>query len=174
VTKRPRRRPREYLIRQKTDYEAALARRSIELIRDGLPPEHSPDRLAGFTLGKLLLRHRESPHSPGSINERQFYAGCEWATVVHRYAHIMGFRVTIPSPAFDMVGRGGISLADDPSEAEAVEVKSKFRECFAATQGSPILWGICVENWPVGTLAAEDYGALREGLNALDRVLCRH
>ena len=33
-----------------------------------------------------------------------------------------------------------------------------------------ICWGVCIDDRPIGSLSAEDYGNLRAGLNALARV----
>jgi hypothetical protein len=172
-------RSREYIIRHRNDYEQTLARRSIELIRDGIEPSHSPDRLAGFTLGRLLLRHRQSPRSEGSITERQYNAGSEWTAIVHRHAAINGYRLTVHSPSFSMVG--GMSCARDPSFEEVSGVRRKWSGCYNALMEAcrtfggvrirDVTYGVCVENWPLDALSRDDYGMLRVGLNAIGRAL---
>ena len=47
-----------------------LAMRARDLTRDNVSPVHAGDALAGFTLGRLLLRHRADRSDPGSITQR--------------------------------------------------------------------------------------------------------
>src|SRR5215470_10875600 len=83
-----------------------IAARLRELRREGVPVQDRQgalDALAGFTLGRLLLRNRADPGDPGSINEQQYNAGHEWAKLVRRHAALMGYALGTPkSPSFVM------------------------------------------------------------------------
>src|SRR3989442_641811 len=87
-----------------------VADRLRELRHDGVPARDrnaALDALAGFTLGRLLLRNRADPGDPGSVNEQQYNAGQEWAKLVRRHAAIMGYALGSPkSPSFVLVGSG--------------------------------------------------------------------
>src|SRR5687767_10035711 len=83
-----------------------LAARARDLLRDNVSPKHVEDALAGFTLGRLLLRHRADRSDPGSITPSQYHAGDDWSRIVRAHARIMGYSLSRPSPSFVTVGRG--------------------------------------------------------------------
>ncbi len=157
--------------------------RERELILAGVPDAfakaNSHNALAGFTLGQLYLRHQADNGDPGSINEKQFHAGETWSNIVHQHAALHGYSLRIHSPSFVMVG-GGQDCSPDP-EAETVKrIREEWTACYKVlmqeckSQGMRlrnVVFGVCVENWPVGQLARSDFGTLRVGLNALARVL---
>ncbi len=168
-----------------------IAVRNRELERDGLVvafakneggraviKRTADDRLSGFTLGRLLLRYRQDKSNPSSISDVQFEAGEAWHRIVRQHAMIHGYQLSVRSPSFVMVGgRGEGSLPDGETIAR---VKKQFQGCYDAIMESckdhglqlrNILYGVVVENWPASCLSHEDYGLLREGLNALARVL---
>ncbi len=163
-----------------------LAARARELFRDQVSPEHATDALAGFTLGRLLLRNRADRSDPGSITQAQYDAGDEWSKIVRAHAGIMGYSLSCPSPSFVMVGTGPI-CACDPGEAEVIGIRRKYSDCYRAlldagkvfkdhrrvtgVEVAMICWDVCIDNRPIGTLSAADYGNLRAGLNALVKVL---
>lgn len=158
----------------------ALAYRRRDLLRDGVRPEHALDALAGFTLGRLLLRNRADPSDPGSINEEQYNAGEAWAKLVRRHAAIMGYTLSSPkSPSFVMVG-GGLSCEAEAGEDEIVGVRRRFSDCYNALMEAcrihglatrDVTYAVCLDNRPLGSLSHDDYGHLRIGLNALAKVL---
>ena len=112
-----------------------IAVRLRELRRCGVPvrDRHAAlDALAGFTLGRLLLRHRADVSDPGSINEQQYDAGQEWAKLVYRHAIVMGYSLGSPkSPSFILVG-AGLSCAQEPNEQEIIVVRRRWSDCYRA------------------------------------------
>ena len=160
-----------------------IAVRLRELRRCGVPvrDRHAAlDALAGFTLGRLLLRHRADLSDPGSINEQQYDAGQEWAKLVYRHAVVMGYSLGSPkSPSFILVG-AGLSCAQEPNEQEIIVVRRRWSDCYRAlmetckTHGlavRDITYAVCIENRSIDLLTPADYGNLRIGLNALAKVL---
>jgi hypothetical protein len=160
-----------------------IAVRLRELRRDGVPVrdcQGALDALAGFTLGRLLLRNRADPGDPGSVNEQQYDAGQEWAKLVRRHAAIMGYGLGPPqSPSFVMAGSGP-SCAAEPGAAEIMAVRRQWSDCYRAlmdvcrTHGlavRDIVYAVCVENRNINSLSPRDFGNLRIGLNALVRIL---
>jgi len=160
-----------------------IAVRLRELRRCGVPvrDRHAAlDALAGFTLGRLLLRHRADVSDPGSINEQQYDAGQEWAKLVYRHAIVMGYSLGSPkSPSFILVG-AGLSCAQEPNEQEIIMVRRRWSDCYRAlmetckTHGlavRDITYAVCIENRSIDLLTPADYGNLRIGLNALAKVL---
>jgi len=160
-----------------------IAVRLRELRRCGVPvrDRHDAlDALAGFTLGRLLLRHRADVSDPGSINEQQYDAGQEWAKLVYRHAIVMGYSLGSPkSPSFILVG-AGLSCAQEPNEQEIIVVRRRWSDCYRAlmetckTHGlavRDITYAVCIENRSIDLLTPADYGNLRIGLNALAKVL---
>jgi hypothetical protein len=163
-----------------------LAVRTRDLGWDGIGPEHAKDALAGSTLGRLLLRCRADRSDPGSITQLQYEAGDDWSRIVRAHAKIMGYRISRPSPSFVMVGTG-LSCASDPEKAEVLRIRRSYSECYRALidagtvfknqrkatglEVAMICWDVCLNNRPIATLSAADYGNLRAGLNALAKVL---
>ncbi len=146
-----------------------------------LEGDEAKDPLAGFTLGVLLLRDRQSKGNPGGITQSQYDAGDKWASIVRRHASVMGYELKrqIKSPSFSFVG-GGRDCSDEPSDGAIAEIRDQFRLTYDAimqvcqTHGihvRNILFDVCVDNRAVLTLSEMDYGNLRLGLNALVRVL---
>lgn len=168
---------REYLIRQRTDYEMAVARRAVDLLRDNISGEHAAEYLAGFTLGRLRLRGRADHSDPSGIDEKQYNAGMEWTALVHKHAGIMGYKLHIRSPSVQMVSNG-LSCLQEPAEDEILQVRRQWRDCYNALMGavknyhnnhriSELAYGVCIENWPVNRLIGQDFGLLRIALNSL-------
>jgi hypothetical protein len=160
-----------------------IAVRLRELRRERVPvndKQGALDALAGFTLGRLLLRNRADPGDPGSVNEQQYNAGQEWAKLVRRHAVIMGYALgTAKSPSFVTVGSGH-SCAEEPDEADIISVRRQWSDCYRAlmdvcrTHGlavRDIVYAVCIDNRNINSLSATDFGNLRIGLNALAKVL---
>jgi hypothetical protein len=160
-----------------------LAIRARELRAAGFEPrfagQHASDALAGFTLGVLHLRWQADRNDPGGISPEQFNAAQAWTRLVHRHAAIMGYSLNIRTPSFIMVGSGITCLAE-PEEKEILSVRRQWSDCYNALMAaardhglrvSIVTYGVCVENWPVGTLSGADLGLLRIGLNALGKVV---
>lgn len=159
-------------------YAETLIRRGKELQSEGIDPEHAPNRLAGFTLGKLRLMFKEDSANPEGITQQQYDDGCEWAEVIHRHAQIMGYRLSVKSPALLFVG--GSSTAAEPTQEIIAAIKSKFINCYNALmvvsraeglRARDVAYGVCVDNWPLGILSRDDLGTLRIALNAIGRAL---
>lgn len=158
-----------------------LAVRRKFLEQDRVDPKNAADPLASYTLGRLLLRNRKNDQDPGSISQEQYEAGEAWAKIVHRHASIMGYNLTTRSPSFVMVGTG-LSCGSEPEEDEILRVRRKYSDCYNALMEvcrdhglrvRDVVYGVCVENWPVGQLGPAEYGCLRIGLNAIGRALTK-
>jgi hypothetical protein len=158
---------------------AVLAVRARHLMADGISGEHAADALAGFTLGRLLLRYRTDHTDPSGISQAQFDAGDTWCKIVHRHAAIMGYKLRTKTPSFIMVS-GGLSCGDEPDEETILRVRRQFSDCYnfmasaAKDHGRRVIdvtYGVCVENWPMNALYERDYGDLKIGLNTLGRAL---
>jgi hypothetical protein len=163
-----------------------LAMRARDLLSDQIAPEHAQDALAGFTLGRLLLRGRADPSNPGSITQAQYDAGDDWSEIVRAHARLMGYSLTSTSPSFELV-KGGLSCDSDPQRTEVMRIRRKYSDCYRALidagtvfkdyrkasglEVAMICWDVCIDNRPLGTLSAADYGNLRAGLNALVKAL---
>jgi hypothetical protein len=163
-----------------------LAARARALLDDKVSPEHAKDALAGFTLGRLLLRNRADRSDPGSITQKQYDAGDDWSRIVRAHARVMGYGLSRPTPSFVMIG-SGLSCAADPAEDEVMRIRRKYSDCYRALidagmvfkdrrkvtgiEVAMICWDVCIDNRPISTLSAADYGNLRAGLNALAKVL---
>lgn len=171
-----------------------LAVRRRELMLDGIRPSYTDresqkvhdnvrDALAGFTLGRLLLKWRQSPGCPDSVTQAQFDAGEAWTAIVHRHAAVLGYSLGRPSPGFIMVSTG-VSCASDPEETEVTTIRRKYSDCYNAlmdvgreshegTGIALITYAVCIEDRSLRTMAGREFGNLRVGLNALSRVLTR-
>ena len=144
----------------------------------GIDTGEALNALAGYTLGKLLLRGRSRPKDPGSISQEQYDAGSEWLKIVCRYSAINGFKSGIHSPSFAMVG-GGRSTAE-PDDEQIHRIVQRWTLCHKALREAcrehglrvhEVTRGVVVDNWDLAWLDAKDYGDLRTGLNALAKVL---
>lgn len=166
---------------EKQYYAQTLARRGYELESLGLKPEHAGNPLAGFTLGRIYLLHQQSSEDPMGISEVQYNAGNMWAGIVHDHARIMGYKLSVKSPAFVMVS-AGVSCATDPTQEEVDRVRSKWKASYDALmeacreldmglRARDVTYGVCVENWPMKFLTTDDIGKLRTSLNYIGRAL---
>lgn len=160
-----------------------LAVRARELRKAGFAAgfagKYASDALAGFTLGVLHLRWQANKDDPGGISREQFNTAQAWTRLVHRHAAVMGYTLTIRTPSFIMVG-GGTSCMAEPDEREIIAVRRQWSDCYNALMSacrdhgirvSIVTYGVCIENWPIGTLSHEDLGRLRIGLNAIGKVV---
>ena len=170
---------REHERRQRLDYEARLARRALDLIGDGVGAAHAEDKLAGSSLGRLLLRGQADRRDPGGISQRHYNTGQRWSHIVYRHAALMGYRLQLRTPSFDMVG-GGESCAAPPDDAQIAEVRNDFRLCYDAVmevcrlhtlRAREATYGVCILNWPLSQLRRKDFGLIRLTLNAIGKAL---
>lgn len=137
------------------------------------------DRLSGYTLGQLWLRKQQDRTCPGSISEDQFEAGEAWASlVIARKTLDESRRLGTKTPSFSMVAGGGSS--GEPDQDKIDRIRKRWQSCedaLNACAGDPVwkikqvLYGVCVENWPIVQLSETDLGQLRTGLNAVGRAL---
>lgn len=154
--------------------------RERELESLGIDKKHALDQLAGFTLGLLRLRGRDSENKdPGGISQEQYEAGQSWARIVHRYMAINGMKGGIRTPSFLMVA-GGMDTAPDPDERDILRVRRQFVDCYDALAHAAqshghrvqlVTWSVCIENIAVRFLTPACYGYLRVGLNALGKAV---
>lgn len=134
------------------------------------------DAKAGFTLGKLLLFHEQGDRMRG-ISRQQFEAGDYWSGLCRRHASIMGYSLGMKSFVLGTVG--GLSTTD-PLEETVIYIRRQWSDCYNGLcalipdytdRPLKLAFGICVEDWPVGVLTANDFGLLRVALNTLGRSL---
>jgi hypothetical protein len=134
------------------------------------------DAKAGFTLGRLLLFHEQGDVQRG-INRKQFEAGDYWAGLCRRHAAIMGYSLGVKSPTLGQIG--GLSTTE-PLEETVIYVRqqwsnayNRLRDLIPDYSDRPLKlsFGVCVENWPIGVLTANDYGLLRIALNTIGQAL---
>lgn len=170
---------RQSRLENKKYYEMTLERRGRELERDGLSAEHAPNRLAGFTLGRLRLLHDPKGKFSDGISLPQYNTGCELAEIIHDHANINGTKLHVKSPSALFIG--GRSTREDPDKEYVKEVSDKFVACYNAMakvcriEGSPrafyLTYGICVDNWPIEAMKPGEVGLLRLALNEIGNAL---
>lgn len=167
---------REHERQQQIDYEARLAKRASQLEIEGIAPENAHLGLAGFSLGKLYLRFKADKSDPGSISRRQYEAGDRFARICRRHQIIMGLPRGVQAQSLN--GVGGKSLWEPP-QSEIDEARGEFRACydalavFARTNrgAQELVYGVCVDNWPINDLSEKQFGTLRSALNELWKAL---
>lgn len=166
-----------------------IAVRERELRNDGIilhqlryngvsevPTSTATDAKAGFTLGRLLLFHEQGDRARG-INRKQYETGEFWGSLCRRHSAIMGYSLGLKSPILGQVN--GLSTTE-PLEETILYVRQQWSNaynglrCLIQDYGDRPLklsFGVCVENWPVGVLTANDYGLLRIALNTIGQAL---
>ena len=137
------------------------------------------DRLSGFTLGRLYLRYQQDKGNPGSISREQFEAGEAWASLaISRKSIDDSFRLGPKSPSFSLISAGRSFGEMDPERVE--RIKTRWAACDIALSEvclhhgwklKQVLYGVCIENWPIDQISETDLGLLRTGLNTVARVL---
>ena len=142
-------------------------------------PKDALDPLAGFTLGKLLLRGRVDPSDPGSISQDQYEAGEAWAKLCRLHSQIHGYSLGPKSPSTDMIGQG-LSCIKEPDKETIIQIRRKWEDCYNSLMEAcrshglkvrNITFSVCVENIEIGALGTSDFGLLRIGLNAVGKSL---
>ena len=132
------------------------------------------DTRLGYPLGRLCVA--------GYITEKQHDAGQRWATIVRRYAALMGFRLDTPATATMELVSTGPSCAAEPDEKVLMALRRDYNDAHAALElvGRDTRTGkgplkmcrlICVQETDEAILWPHRIGDLRIGLNALARVL---
>jgi hypothetical protein len=168
---------REHERLQRLDYEARIARRARDLAADGIDPSNAPDRLSGFTLGRLLLRWRADKSDPSGLSQRQYNTAVRLTQIILRHAGLHGYSLNVRSPAFVMLG--GQDCAPPPDEIRIAQIRAEFTACYDAIMrvcrqhdlgARDLVYGVCVQNWPVGMLA-DRFGLLRAVLNEVGDAL---
>lgn len=136
------------------------------------------DAKAGFTLGRLLLFYEQGDRERG-ISPNQYNAGDYWSGLCRRHAQIMGY--SLGPRSFDIGAINGLST-QEPLQEIVDYVRAQWKGCFEALQGLgcshglrplKLAFGVCVENWPVGSLNETDFGCLRIALNTLEKAIDR-
>jgi hypothetical protein len=125
-----------------------------------------PDQ--GFPLGRL--------HKRGYISQAQYEAGNKFADAMRAY---LGSKIgsTGTAPAQD-VNRRGASLTDRPVQREdearaymdALADLDRLHSCRRST--TSIVWEVCLTEH-AGHMDENEIGRMREGLNAIGRVILR-
>ncbi len=163
---------REHERLQQLDYETRLMRRKLDLIGEGISPDHAHLGLSGFTLGKLYLRHKANPADPGGISRAQYNIGERIARILRSHASVvLGSKRATSTP-------GSGQLTDE----DIGQIRDEFRTVYDAMaeyagaarsnrQAAYIVHGVCVDNWPVTQLMLNDFGILRETINCVGRAL---
>jgi hypothetical protein len=144
----------------------------------GATQENALDALHGTTIGQLRLRGQMG--DPSGISVTQHGAAHNYRGRVLAYHRLMG----IPSPhprALDLLyGSRGQSCLPESDTAVIDEIKGEFRNCrrvlldcgAAIGLGSrinAIVYAVVIEDMNIGGLRSDDFGNLRNGLNALAR-----
>jgi len=167
----------DYKRAQRLDYEARVARRARDLIADGVNPANAPDRLAGFTLGRLLLRWRACKSDPSGLSQKQYDTGQRLAGIICRHAAVHGYSLNVRSPAFVILG--GQDCSPPPDEERIAQIRAEFTACYDAImrvcrehdlRARDLVYGVCVQNWPVGMIT-DQFGLLRLALNEVGEAL---
>jgi hypothetical protein len=163
---------REHERLQELDYETRLMRRKLDLIGEGISPDHAHLGLSGFTLGKMYLLHKANPADPGGISRTQYNIGERIGRILRSYASVIqGSKMrAIAGGSGEIDGQG---IADIRDEFRTVydamaEYAGTTRENRRAAY---IVHGVCVDNWPSNQLTAGDFGILRETINHVGRAL---
>jgi hypothetical protein len=157
---------------QQVDYEARLMRRKLDLIGEGISPDHAHLGLSGFTLGKLYLYWKADDKDCRGIDRAQYNIGERIGRILRSHASVIcgSKRATTP-------GSGGL-LTD-----EAIgQIRDEFRVVYDALaeyagadrdnrKAAYVVYGVCVENWPASQLTTEDFGKLRGAINCVGRAL---
>jgi hypothetical protein len=167
----------DYKRAQRLDYETRLARRARDLVADGVNPANAPDRLSGFTLGRLLLRWRACKSDPSGLSQKQYDAGQRLAGIICRHAALHGYSLNVRSPAFVVLG--GQDCSPPPDEERIAQIRAEFTICYDAImrvcrehdlRARDLAYGVCVQNWPVGMIDGQ-FGLLRLVLNEVGDAL---
>jgi hypothetical protein len=145
-------------------------RRKLDLIGEGISPDHAHLGLSGFTLGKLYLRHKADPKE--GISRAQYNIGERIGRILRSHASVVcGSKRATSTP--------GSGLLTD----EAIgQIRDEFRTVYDALaeyagadrdnrKAAYVVYGVCVENWPASQLTTEDFGKLRGAINAVGRAL---
>ena len=74
-----------------------------------------------------------------------------------------------------MVGGFGMS-GTEPDHDTIMAIRQRWRACYDAIvergiRTRDVLFGVVIEEWPASSLRPDDYGLLREGLNAIARAM---
>lgn len=132
-----------------------------------LEREPGGPQLMGFPLGRLLKR--------GYVSKAQYAAGNRFAEVMRSYLATKGIG-SATAPAQDL-NRRGASLSERPvqHEGEALQMMAALREAdcsIAGRSSASIIWDVCLREYSEH-LTELEMGRLREGLNAIGRVIQR-
>lgn len=132
-----------------------------------LEREPGGPQLMGFPLGRLLKR--------GYVSKAQYTAGNRFAEVMRAYLATKGIGSST-APAQDL-NRRGASLTERPvqHEGEALQMMAALREAdgsIAGRSSASIVWDVCLREYSEH-LSEPEMGTLREGLNAIGRVIAR-
>jgi hypothetical protein len=143
-------------------------------IKDGANPENALHEHYGSTLGRLFLER--------AISQEQLHAAQRYAICIIQNAKLFG----IPSPhprALDLLmASKGLSCDVEISEEQANEIKGKFRDCrrtlldcgtniLVGSRVNRVVYGVAIEDWPIGQLQKGDVENLRCGLNVLGQLM---
>jgi hypothetical protein len=163
---------REHERLQELDYETRLMRRKLDLIGEGISPDHAHLGLSGFTLGKLYLRFKADPKDPSGIDRAQYNIGERIGRILRSHASVVcGSKRATSTP--------GSGLLTD----EAIgQIRDEFRVVYDALaeyagadrdnrKAAYVVYGVCIENWPASQLTTEDFGMLRGAINCCGRAL---
>lgn len=162
---------------QRLDYETRLARRARDLVADGVNPSNAPDRLAGFTLGRLLLRWRADKSDPTGLSQKQYDTGQRLAGIICRHAALHGYSLNVRSPAFVILG--GQDCSPPPDEERIAQIRAEFTVCYDAImrvcrehdlRARDLTYGVCVQDWSM-KMIDNQFGLLRLVLNGAGDAL---
>lgn len=130
--------------------------------------EPSGEQLYGFPLGRLYKRDY--------ISKAQYAAGNRFAEVVRAYMLSKG--IGSPTEGAQDLNRRGASLSDRPvqheDEARAfIDALAEVdRQSASKRTATSLVWDVCLREY-AGHMDASEIGRMREGLNAIARVIDR-
>jgi hypothetical protein len=157
-----------------------------------VPKRAADDRLSGYTLGRLYLRHQQDKGNPGGISQSQFESGEAWASLcIARKSLDDSQRLGVKSPFANMVKSetppDSLELVFAPrvvqtetDDERALRIKARWNACDRAIDEEcrgyshkvkQVMLGVCIENWALEQITEADFGMLRTGLNLVGKVL---
>jgi hypothetical protein len=162
---------------QRLDYETRLARRARDLVADGVNPANAPDRLSGFTLGRLLLRWRACKSDPSGLSQKQYDSGQRLAGIICRHAGVAWLQPQCPVAG--LVILGGQDCSPPPDEERIAQIRAEFTVCYDAImrvcrehdlRARDLVYGVCVQNWSMAKIDNQ-FSLLRLTLNEVGDAL---
>jgi hypothetical protein len=161
---------REHERQQQLDYETRLMRRKLDLIGEGISPDHAHLGLSGFTLGKLYLRHKADPKE--GISRAQYNIGERIGRILRSHASVVcGSKRATSTPGSGLLTDDAIGQIRDEFRTVYDAMAEYAGSAWENRRAAYIVHGVCVENWPASQLTPDDVGIIRQTINFVGRAL---